>query len=172
MEAMVSRYKNGLMMIALSGAVLVGCAQSTGEAARKPTLKPIYSLNFAGLQETVAYVEAVQTAAYVDALHAASVRPVSNTGGGKGCYRAAPVYKEGDQYGGSSVPANIVARESGGDYSAINCGSRAGGRYQVLPSTWNGYGGYAEAQDAPPEVQDAWAEEAWAAAGCRPWGGC
>ena len=39
------------------------------------------------------------------------------------------------------------------------------------PSTWDGYAGYARAQDAPPEIQDQWAREAIAAAGTRPWAG-
>jgi hypothetical protein len=61
--------------------------------------------------------------------------------------------------------------DSAGGYSAVNSSSGAGGAYQALPSTWDGYGGYARAQDAPPEVQDQWAREAIAASGTRPWTG-
>ena len=127
--------------------------------------------------DTYVYGQAVQLAAYYDAVEAARVaalpRASSGGGGSSTCAnRQAPLYKEGNQYGGSSVPASIVARESGGDYHSQNCHSTASGRYQALDSTWDGYGGYARASDAPMEVQDAWAEEAFAAAGCRPWGGC
>lgn len=77
--------------------------------------------------------------------------------------------------GGDLPPCWVKARESGGDYRAVNptgCGGRTcGGAWQFDPRTWNGYGGYTFAQDAPPEVQDAKAREVWAGgAGCRHWG--
>lgn len=61
--------------------------------------------------------------------------------------------------------------DSAGGYSAVNSSSGAGGAYQALPSTWDGYGGYARAQDAPAAVQDQWAHEAISASGTRPWAG-
>lgn len=64
---------------------------------------------------------------------------------------------------------SIAAAESGGDYGAQNRSSSASGKYQVLSSTWGGYGGYSRARDAPPEVQEAQAHELYAAAGARPW---
>jgi hypothetical protein len=63
--------------------------------------------------------------------------------------------------GGSCVPDYIVQRESGGDYKAENPTSTASGKYQFLDGTWNGYGGYQHASDAPPAVQDAKACEVW-----------
>ena len=65
--------------------------------------------------------------------------------------------------------AAIARCESGGRYDAENSTSTASGRYQVLKTTWAAYSGYVEAKDAPPEVQERWAREAFAKAGTRPW---
>ena len=53
------------------------------------------------------------------------------------------------------ILATIRALESGGDYAARARGSTASGAYQFLDSSWDGYGGYRRASDAPPAVQDA-----------------
>lgn len=71
--------------------------------------------------------------------------------------------------GQEATLAAIARCESGGDYNAENPTSTASGRYQVLDSTWDGYGGYERASDAPPDVQEAWAREAYARAGTTPW---
>jgi membrane-bound lytic murein transglycosylase B len=72
---------------------------------------------------------------------------------------------------GSCDPGSIVQRESKGDPNAVNSSSGAGGKYQFLPSTWAGYGGYARAQDAPESVQDKRFNEVWAGgAGSSHWG--
>lgn len=66
--------------------------------------------------------------------------------------------------------AQIGQDESGGDYGAVNQqGSSASGKYQVLDRTWDGYAGYGRAKDAPPEVQERWAREAYAKSGSKPW---
>jgi septal ring factor EnvC (AmiA/AmiB activator) len=68
-----------------------------------------------------------------------------------------------------SIPTYIVMCESGGNYSALNPSSGAGGAYQVLPSTWELYGGKGEPQNAPKAEQDRIAAEIWADSGPSAW---
>lgn len=68
-----------------------------------------------------------------------------------------------------SIPTYIVMCESGGDYSALNPSSGAGGAYQIIPSTWDLYGGKGEPQDAPKAEQDRIAAEIWADSGGGAW---
>jgi hypothetical protein len=58
-----------------------------------------------------------------------------------------------------AILRTIRQLESGGDYTARARGSSASGAYQFLDSSWGGYGGYARAYVAPPQVQDAKAME-------------
>lgn len=72
--------------------------------------------------------------------------------------------------GGYSIPADIVACESGGSYTAVNPSSGAGGAYQILPSTWAAYGGSAAGPAAAsPAEQDAIAAEIYADSGGAAW---
>ena len=68
-----------------------------------------------------------------------------------------------------SIPAYIVMCESGGNYGALNASSGAGGAYQILPSTWELYGGQGEPQNAPKAEQDRIAAEIWADSGPSAW---
>jgi septal ring factor EnvC (AmiA/AmiB activator) len=68
-----------------------------------------------------------------------------------------------------AIPTYIVMCESGGNYSALNSSSGAGGAYQILPSTWALYGGHGAPQDAPKSEQDAIAAKVWAASGPSAW---
>ena len=68
-----------------------------------------------------------------------------------------------------SIPTYIVMCESGGNYSALNPSSGAGGAYQILPSTWELYGGKGEPQNAPKAEQDRIAAEIWADSGSGAW---
>jgi septal ring factor EnvC (AmiA/AmiB activator) len=68
-----------------------------------------------------------------------------------------------------AIPTYIVMCESGGNYSAVNPTSGAGGAYQILPSTWALYGGRGRPQDAPKAEQDRIAAEIWADSGGSAW---
>lgn len=84
--------------------------------------------------------------------------------------RAAAEETVGRWLGGPySIPTYIVMCESGGNYSAVNPSSGAGGAYQILPSTWALYGGSGAPQDASKEEQDRIAAEIWADSGGSAW---
>ncbi len=68
-----------------------------------------------------------------------------------------------------AIPTYIVMCESGGNYSALNPSSGAGGAYQILPSTWELYGGQGAPQNAPKAEQDRIAGEIWADSGPGAW---
>jgi hypothetical protein len=68
----------------------------------------------------------------------------------------------------------VINHESAtsGTYSAENPTSTASGAYQFVDGTWDNYGGYHHASDAPPEVQDRKFAEVWAnGAGRSHWNG-
>jgi septal ring factor EnvC (AmiA/AmiB activator) len=68
-----------------------------------------------------------------------------------------------------SIPSYVVMCESGGNYGALNPSSGAGGAYQILPSTWQLYGGQGAPQDASKAEQDRIAAEIWADSGSSAW---
>lgn len=84
--------------------------------------------------------------------------------------RAAAEETVGRWLGGPySIPTYIVMCESGGDYGALNPSSGAGGAYQILPSTWESYGGKGAPHEAPKAEQDRIAAEIWADSGGSAW---
>jgi septal ring factor EnvC (AmiA/AmiB activator) len=84
--------------------------------------------------------------------------------------RAAAEETVGRWLGGPySIPTYIVMCESGGNYSALNPSSGAGGAYQILPSTWEAYGGEGLPHEAPKAEQDRIAAEIWADSGGSAW---
>ncbi len=68
-----------------------------------------------------------------------------------------------------SIPTYIVMCESGGDYSALNPSSGAGGAYQIIPSTWEAYGGEGLPHEASKAEQDRIAALIWADVGSSAW---
>lgn len=68
-----------------------------------------------------------------------------------------------------SIPTYIVMCESGGNYSALNPSSGAGGAYQIIPSTWEAYGGEGLPHLAPKAEQDRIAALIWANDGPGAW---
>jgi septal ring factor EnvC (AmiA/AmiB activator) len=77
----------------------------------------------------------------------------------------APAYLGGPY----AIPTYIVMCESGGNYSALNASSGAGGAYQILPSTWRAYGGEGLPHQASKAEQDRIAAMIWADSGPSAW---
>src|SRR5215218_1989772 len=75
----------------------------------------------------------------------------------------------GDWFGDWAIPESIVICESGGNFGAVNPSSGAGGAYQILPSTWDLYGGEGDAEDASPQQQSQVAAQIWAHSGSSAW---
>jgi hypothetical protein len=71
-----------------------------------------------------------------------------------------------------SLPTCTWQPESGGNWSAVNSSSGAGGHYQILPSTWAAYGGSGSPQSASPAEQTAIAQKIWASQGSSAWVNC
>ena len=72
-------------------------------------------------------------------------------------------------FGDWAIPESIVQCESGGNFGAVNPSSGAGGAYQILPSTWELYGGDGDPQDASPQAQSNIAAQIWADSGSAAW---
>ena len=72
-------------------------------------------------------------------------------------------------FGDWAIPASIVMCESGGNFGAVNPSSGAGGAYQILPSTWDLYGGQGNPENASPAEQAEIAAQIWADSGAGAW---
>ncbi|MEJ7875118.1 MAG: transglycosylase family protein [Solirubrobacterales bacterium] len=74
-----------------------------------------------------------------------------------------------NNFGPWAIPVAIVMCESGGNFSALNPSSGAGGAYQILPSTWRLYGGEGAPHEALPAEQHRIAAMIWADSGPSAW---
>lgn len=105
------------------------------------------------------------------------VLAVSGTGSSSGDARASsqpavqPVADSQPAQGAApgSFRACVLSHESGGNYSAVNPSSGAGGAYQFLQSTWSGLGFPGSPQDASPAMQDAAFQKEYAQSGTSAW---
>lgn len=75
----------------------------------------------------------------------------------------------GDWLGDWAIPESIVQCESSGNFGAVNPSSGAGGAYQILPSTWDLYGGRGSPEDGSPAQQSSIASQIWADSGAAAW---
>lgn len=84
--------------------------------------------------------------------------------------QASPAGAGASFHGGPySIPTYIVMCESGGNYSALNPSSGAGGAYQIIPSTWEAYGGDGLPHLASKAEQDRIARLIWEDVGPSAW---
>jgi septal ring factor EnvC (AmiA/AmiB activator) len=125
-------------------------------AARLQSLRASREASLATLKGDIAeWVDEIQEARAAEAREASEAEAEEEVGRWLG--------------GPYSIPTYIVMCESGGNYSAVNPSSGAGGAYQILPSTWELYGGQGEPQNAPKAEQDRIAAEIWADSGSSAW---
>ncbi|MDX6595191.1 MAG: hypothetical protein QOI72_573 [Solirubrobacterales bacterium] len=125
-------------------------------AARQQSIAAEREASLADLKSSIAkWVKEVQEARAAEARAASQAEAEEEVGRWLG--------------GPYSIPTYIVMCESGGDYGAVNPSSGAGGAYQILPSTWELYGGQGAPQDAPKAEQDRIAGEIWADSGGGAW---
>jgi septal ring factor EnvC (AmiA/AmiB activator) len=131
-------------------------AAAQGAAARQQAIAAERAEALAALKTSIArWIKEVQAARAAEARAASEAEAEEEVGRWLG--------------GPYSIPTYIVMCESGGDYGAVNPSSGAGGAYQILPSTWELYGGKGEPQNAPKAEQDRIAAEIWADSGGSAW---
>ena len=143
-------------------------------ASKQAPSRNIIDVRLEGLDEwvkTAVYAAAVHQAEHDAAVqhqaeHDAAVQPVTER------YVVNEVPRRVES--GCAIPAWICELESGGDPTVWNkSGSGASGKYQFLAGTWNGYGGYTNAADAPEWMQDEKAAALWnGGEGCGHWSAC
>ncbi len=154
LEARALAYNERLAAARAQIATVREAAQAA--AARQQSIAAEREASLAGLKSSIAeWVEEIQQVRAAEARAASEAEAEEEVGRWLG--------------GPYSIPAYIVMCESGGDYGALNPSSGAGGAYQILPSTWDLYGGQGEPQNAAKEEQDRIAAEIWADSGGSAW---
>lgn len=140
-------------LFATLGVAVVVCASSG--ATSSPVTGPLvaHAASLTPVAVPVAPVEPIVITEYRYAPKPAQNAPQRATGGG-GC-----------------TLEYIRKHEASGNYST-NTGNGYYGAYQYKDSTWNGYGGYQHASDAPPSVQDERASKDLAAGKQSQWSVC
>ena len=103
------------------------------------------------LRSEIAQVQAEQAAA----ARAAAAQAAASAGSG-----ATPTAVGPAPTGSWTIPSQVVQCESGGQNLTPNSAG-ASGYYQFMPGTWNGYGGYGQAYQAPKSLQDQRAQQLW-----------
>lgn len=103
------------------------------------------------LRSEIAQVQAEQAAA----ARAAAAQAAASAGSG-----ATPTAVGPAPTGSWTIPSQVVQCESGGQNLTPNSAG-ASGYYQFMPGTWNGYGGYSQAYQAPKSLQDQRAQQLW-----------
>ncbi len=112
------------------------------------------------LASEISHIQAEQAAAERAAQAEQSTGAGGGGGGGGGSGAPTP---DGPSYGaggGWSIPYSVVNCESGGQDLTPNSAG-ASGYYQFMPGTWNDYGGYGQAYQAPKSLQDQRAAQVW-----------
>lgn len=107
----------------------------------------------------------------------ASYSSTGSTSSSPSTYTAAPQgstasYSSSSGSGSGNLPACTWQPESGGDWHAVNPSSGAGGRYQIMPSTWAANGGTGSPQSASPAEQTAVAQRIMQSQGTSAWTNC
>ncbi|MCW2987789.1 MAG: hypothetical protein JWM24_727 [Solirubrobacterales bacterium] len=143
-------------LVAARSQIAVVREAAQAAAARQQAIAAEREASLADLKSSIAkWVKEVQEARAAEARAASAAEAEEEVGRWLG--------------GPYSIPTYIVMCESGGDYGAVNPSSGAGGAYQILPSTWELYGGQGAPQDAPKAEQDRIAGEIWADSGGSAW---
>ncbi len=137
-------------------------AAAESAAAELAAIAASRQATIATLQSNIGvWIEDIQAARRAAAEEAAAAEAASE---------AAAQEEVGSWLGGPwSIPAYIVMCESGGNYSAVNPSSGAGGAYQIMPSTWDLYGGEGAPHEASKQEQDDIASQIWADSGPGAW---
>jgi septal ring factor EnvC (AmiA/AmiB activator) len=115
----------------------------------------------AALQAEITRIQIAQAAAAAAAAaaRAAAARQAASAPAA-GSNAPTPVGPSPGPGGSYTIPSSVVQCESGGQNLTPNSAG-ASGFYQILPSTWAGYGGYGQAYQAPKSLQDQRAAQLW-----------